>query len=191
MKSQIIVILVGLINLLTVLEVLAQKADTPTVFTRHQVGFNASEALRVFERPRGDHYKVYYLYNFTKATSLRTGLNYSLDTSGTGSLKIGIKTGWKRVFKDYGKWKFYLGGDIIAEYEKFSSSSRRNYEAGVGPLFGVIFYMNDHFSVSTDTNLFFKVKHYNNPDSFNPVNSETWVIMDIANIGQLILSVHF
>jgi hypothetical protein len=171
--------------------VFAQSAKTPDVITRHQVGFNASEALRVFERPRGDHYKINYQYKFNQKSSFRAGVNYSLDTSGAGSIKIGVKTGWQKIFKDYGAWKFYYGADAISEFEKFSSSSRRNYEMGAGPLFGVIFYMNDHFSISTDTNLFFRLKHYNDPDSFNPDNSETWIAMDIANIGQLVLSVHF
>lgn len=171
-------------------EASAQQADT-SFSNRHQLGYNATETIRLFQRESEHVYKLYYRYQLNSSSFLRSGLNYSLDTSGQGSLDIDIKIGFDRVFKTSGKWRFYAGGDFMGGFEKFSSSSRKNYIAGAGPFFGVIFFLNEHFSLSTEPGLFFKVKYYKNTNTFNPENSETWVEMDMVNVGQIIMSVHF
>lgn len=166
-------------------------SDSSSAIHKHQVGFNATETFRFFQRSADDLYKVHYRYKVNPQTSFRAGLNYSLDTSDQGSLLIDLKAGMDKIFKDYGNWKFYWGGDITAGYEKFSSSSRKNYQAGIAPFFGAIFYVHDHFSISTEPGLLFSGKYYKNTDTFNPDDSEFWIEMDIVNVGQIIISVHF
>ncbi|MEX2477888.1 MAG: hypothetical protein WD357_05595 [Gracilimonas sp.] len=172
-------------------EVSAQQADTSVSFNKHQLGFNAFETIRLFEKNSAENYKLYYRYKFNSSTALRTGFNYRMNTSGKGQLNINLRVGVDKIFKESGKWKFYTGGDLLAGYEKFSSSDRKNYMVGAGSFLGIIHYINEHFSLSTEPGFLFKVKYYKNPNTFNPIDSETWVEVDLVNVGQVILSVHF
>ncbi len=172
-------------------EVLAQVADTSFSTLRHQIGFNITETLRFFERSENDIYEIYYRYKLNKKTALRTGLNYNLDTSGQGRLVIEAKFGIDTITKDYDRWKVYAGADITGGFEKFESNDRKNISAGLNPFLGIIFYVNKFFSISTEPGLALTIKHFNQPSSFNPNNKETWIEMEIINVGQLIVGLHF
>ncbi len=169
----------------------AQDAEDPDSFLKHQVGFNATESLRLFENETENTYKLNYRYKLNPFTALRSGINYRYNSSDNGTFLLDLKAGVDQVFKKSDKWRFYYGADLVGGVEKLSNSTRRNYHIGLAPFLGILFYFDEHFSVSTEPGLLAGIHWFNNSDSFNPDNSEIWVEMDLVNVGQIVISIHF
>lgn len=172
-------------------EAFSQSGTSTGEYLRHQVGFNATESIRLFDQEMDQVYKLYYRLRVAPRTTLRSGVNYRMNTSGKGMLELNIKAGADREFRRSGNWRFYSGFDLDGGIEELASSTRKNYRAGLTPFLGILYYIDNHFSISTEPGLMMGVLWYKNEDTFNPDNSETWVEMNFSNVGQIIISLHF
>lgn len=186
-NSLLLIVVLFLINLS---ESSAQTAEDSVSYQTHQIGFNATETINLFE-DESETYELQYRYKINSKTALRSGLNYSFDSGDGGELTVDLKVGIDRQFKKSGQWQFYTGADLVGGIRTLSNSSRKNYKLGLTPFLGAIFYLDEHFSISTEPGLLVQVRRFKNEDSFNPDNSESWVKMDLVNVGQIIIGIHF
>lgn len=191
MKAGIFLFVLLVVIIMNISSASAQKAEADDVYLRHQIGFNAAETIRLLNKESDNAFKINYRYKINSVTAIRSGISYSLNTSDSGRLRLDVKAGIDKEFKQSGKWRFYTGGDMTGGTEKISSGGRRNYQFGFIPFLGMLFYVNEHLSLSTEPGLLFQLRHYKNNNSFNPDNSETWVEMNIVNVGQFMISFHF
>lgn len=168
-----------------------QNSEDLGVNQKHQIGFHATDTFRFIRQESDKKYKINYRYMMNPTTALRSGFNYRLNTGGTGSLQFDVRAGMDKEFKRSNRWRFYAGGDLLGGVEKMSGSSRRNYHAGLAPILGILFFVDDHFSISTEPGLLMELRYYKDENTFNPSNSKTWLEMSIINVGQFILSFHF
>ncbi|MDR8390922.1 hypothetical protein NC796_07225 [Aliifodinibius sp. S!AR15-10] len=177
--------------MIIITESFAQQAGDSDGYLKHQIGFNATESIRLFEEESDKTYKLYYRHKVNPTTAIRSGINYRMDSSGNSMLELDLKVGLDKEFKRSGNWRFYAGGDISGGLEKVPSSARRNYQLGLSPFIGFLYHIDEHFSISTEPGLLVELRRFKNTDTFNPDNSETWVEMDLINVGQLIIGIHF
>lgn len=174
-----------------VTESTAQTAVDSVAFLKHQVGFNATQTIRLFEDESTNNFELHYRYKVNPGTSLRSGINYSYDSSDGGQLSADMKVGVDKRFKKSDQWRFYSGVDLVGGIRTISNSSRKNYRIGVVPFFGAIYYLDEHFSISTEPALLAQVRRFKNEDSFNPDSSKWWFEMELVNVGQIIIGIHF
>ncbi len=186
-----IILFATLFVVLQVTESTGQSAVDSVSFLKHQVGFNATQTIRLFEDESTNNFELHYRYKVNSSTSLRSGLNYRYDSSDSGQLATDIKVGIDKRFKKSDQWRFYSGIDLVGGLQTLSSSSRKNYRIGVVPFFGAIYYLDEHFSISTEPALLAQVRRFKNEDSFNANSSTWWFEMELVNVGQLILGIHF
>lgn len=189
MKINSLLLFVTLI-LIPFTESSAQTAEDSVSYQTHQIGFNATETISLFE-DESETYALQYRYKLNSKTALRSGLNYSYDSGDGGQLTIDLKVGVDRRFKKSEQWQFYTGADLSGGLSTLSNSSRKNYKLGLSPFLGAIFYLDEHFSISTEPGLLIQIRRFENKDSFNPDNSKSWVKMDLINVGQIIIGIHF
>lgn len=180
----------GLLILISLSESSAQTAEDSVSYHPHQIGFNATETISLFEEG-SDTYELQYRYKLNPKTALRSGLNYSYDSGDGGQLTVDLKLGIDKRFEKSEQWRFYTGVDLVGGISTLSNSSRKNYKLGLTPFLGAIFYLDEHFSISTEPGLLVQYRRYKNSDSFNPDNSDSWVKMDLVNVGQIIIGIHF
>lgn len=186
-KSFLLAVIVILISLT---ESSAQSVEDSVSYQTHQIGFNATKTISLFE-DESENYELHYRYKLNPKTALRSGINYSFDSGEGGQLTIDLKVGVDRRFKKSKQWQFYTGADLMGGIRTLSNSSRRNYKLGITPFLGAIFYLDEHFSISTEPGLLLQIRRFKNEDSFNPDKSKSWVKMGLVNVGQIIIGIHF
>lgn len=191
LRTNFILFLIAFFTLINVMESSAQAAEDSVTYLTHQIGFNATETISLFEEESAQNYKINYRYKLNESTALRSGINYRFDSSDTRALTLGIKAGMDKIFKRSSSWRFYAGADIVGGVEKLSNNARRNYQMGLAPFLGMLYYLGEHFSISTEPGLLVEVRRFNDRGSFNPDNSETWVEMKLVNVGQIVIGIHF
>lgn len=186
-----IIVITTSIFVIQVAESTAQTAVDSVAFLKHQVGFNATQTIRLFEDESTNNFTLHYRYKISSQTSLRSGINYRYDSSEGGEFATDVKAGFDKQFKKSEQWRFYTGVDFVGGVRTLSNSSRKNYRIGVVPFFGAIYYLDDHFSISTEPALLAQVRRFKNEDSFNPNSSRWWFEMELVNVGQIIIGIHF
>lgn len=167
----------------------AAQDDAPFPY---QIGLEAAEFLKLLEEQdepgayalvgrwvRGEHH------------ALRIGLSYRHNTREDGTLEVGARLGADRFFVRDGRWRFYVGADVVGLYEGFGGGDRRTVRAGVSPLLGFMFFISPRFSVSTEPRLVALYNRFTETDSFREEDTEAWYTFELGGIGQLQVSFHF
>ena len=158
---------------------------------KHHIIIRAADFLRVFTKEDEKYYKIQYRFLRENQINIRSGLNFSLDTSLKTGFDIDVSIGLDRVFRSYDKWSFYYGIDAIGGLEKLRSGDRWNYTAGLSPLIGIQFKIDNHFSISIEPALLFEMNYYKDYGTFNPNNSDLWYTINIINTGTIRLGFMF
>lgn len=157
----------------------------------NQVSINAGKFLRgLFP---GDDYafEIGYRYSLKSNWAIRTSMGFQNQTSESGFHEGRLSLGADRIFKNYGKWKFYYGVDGFGYFIFYKSTSRKTLQAGISALLGVIFYISPHFSISTEPQVYILFNHYIDEDSFADDSKDDYWIYGFGNIGQIKISFHF
>lgn len=186
-----IISLAAIITFFQVTASTAQTAVDSVAFLKHQVGFNATQTIRLFEGESKNNFTLHYRYKINPQSSLRTGINYRYYSSEGGELAADVKAGFDKRFKRSERWRFYGGIDFVGGLRTLSNSSRKNYRVGLIPFFGAIYHIDEHFSISTEPGMLAQVRRFKNEESFNPNNSRWWFEMELVNVGQIIIGIHF
>ncbi len=157
----------------------------------HQVSINASKFIKGIFPGQEHEYEIGYRYALTEKLSLRSAINFYNQTTDDGYLEGGLKLGADYTFKESGNWSFYYGADLMGQYIGYRSSERENYQLGIMCFLGVIYYIGDHFSLSTEPGVFGLYNHYFDRDSFSDHKVEEYFTFGLGNIGQLTIGFHF
>lgn len=164
-----------------------EKQEEP----KHHIIIRAADFLRIFTKEDEKYYKIQYRYLRGNQTNVRGGLNFFLDTSLKTGFDIDLSIGMDRVFRVYEKWSFYYGIDAIGGLEKLRSGDRWNYKAGLSPLIGIQYKIDNHFSISVEPAILFEMNYYKDYGTFNPKNSDLWYVISIVNTGTIRLGFQF
>lgn len=155
----------------------------------YQVGISASSVFKLLEEGAPTHqYQVYGRYWTTPRRMNRIALRYRQVVGEEAEVDAGLRGGIAWVFRREGRWRFYGGGDVIAGYRRFANG-RESYRGGVSPLFGALFFIGPHVSLSLEPRL---VATYARSQRGDPSRSSSDVFsIEIDETALLILSVHF
>jgi len=155
----------------------------------YQVGISASSVFKLLEEGTPDRqYQVYGRYWTSPRRMLRGALRYRQVIGGNAEADAGLRAGFTWVFRREDRWRFYGGGDLIAGYRRFASG-RESYRGGVSPLFGALFFIGPHVSLSLEPRLVATYARSRGGDSGR--FSSDVVSIEIQESALLILSVHF
>lgn len=155
----------------------------------YQVGISASSIFKLLEEGDPTHqYQLYGRYWSTPRRMIRAALRYRHIVGENVEVDVGLRGGVAWIVRREGAWRFYGGGDILAGYRRFANGNTSS-RVGVSPLFGVLFFMSPHVSLSIEPRL---VAEYSRSVGADPAQSESDVFsFEIEGTGVLILSVHF
>lgn len=155
----------------------------------YQVGVSASSLFKLLEEGSPTRqYQAYGRHWTSPQRMSRVALRYRQVVGGNTEVDVGVRGGVARVFRLTERWRFYGGGDVIAGYRRFANG-RESYRGGVSPLFGALFFLGPHVSLSLEPRL---VATYvqSRGDDQSRSTSERFSIA-IEETALLILSVHF
>lgn len=169
---------------------LGQKSPADSLRAQpYQVGVSASSIFKLLEEGDPTHrYQLYGRYWSTPHRMVRTALRYRQVVGEDVEVDVGMRGGMAWVFRRESAWRFYGGGDILAGYRRFANGNTSS-RMGVSPLFGVLFFISPHVSLSVEPRL---VAEYSRSVGGDPAQSGSDVFsFEIEGTGLLILSVHF
>lgn len=156
-----------------------------------QIGINASRVLQLIKTQENSFDLINFRYHIKNKNCLRFGLNFYQTTADDGYLDAGFKIGYDITMRKYRKFELYFGFDIINSIRIENSSKRRNYEIGVAPLFGIIYFINSNLSISMEPNIYILFNGFIDDEKFTSDKSENWFEFGVGNIGQLQINFHF
>lgn len=173
-----------------------QSVDTLTTLEnspRHQIGFPATSTFRFLTRSDDQVYELRYRYRYRSGAHQRVSLSFKYSSADAERLDVDARFGLDRVFtrSANSRWKFYSGADFALGIEKQLTGDNWYYSAGVIPFIGALYRIDEHFSVSTEPGILLQVRHINDTSDFGTPDDETWVEMEMVDIGQITLSFHF
>ena len=96
-----------------------------------------------------------------------------------------------KLFKDYKKWQFYYGIDILGRYLYYKDRQQHFTNIALNPFFGVLFRLSKNFSVATEPGFFVKYSIRRDRRSFDPDAQTEWFESRLAKIGFVQLNFHF
>ena len=184
-RAIVIALVLGAVN---ILPATAQKDST---WFPHQISINMSKFIRGIFPSDEYAYEIGYRYRLNEKWALRTSISFQNETSETGYNEGRLKLGADRIFKDYGKWRFYYGADLFGYYISYKGTDRRIIQTGLSVLLGVIFYISPHFSLATEPDIYLLYNHYLDRNTFSENTTEEYWIFGFGNIGQIKVSFHF
>lgn len=155
----------------------------------YQVGIAASSVFKLLEEGTPDRqYQVYGRYWTSPRRMSRIALRYRQVVGGNAEVDAGLRGGLAWVFRSEDRWRFYGGGDLIAGYRRFANG-RESFRGGVSPLFGALFFIGTHVSLSLEPRLVATYAHSRGGDSGR--SGSGVVSIEIEEAALLVLSVHF
>ncbi len=173
-----------------------QTADTTATLDdppRHQLGFPATSTFRFLTRSGDQLYELRYRYRHRSDAHRRASLSFQYSSADDERLDVDARLGLDRVLSrsTNNRWQFYAGADLALGIEKRLTGNRWYYSAGLIPFIGALYRFDKHFSVSTEPGFLVQIRHLNDTDSFGTPDDDTWVEMDLVDIGQITVSFHF
>ena len=164
--------------------------DTTQVMNKHQIGFNASKFISLFNE-QTNSLEITYRMAIKQPYSIRAGLSFEQNTADDGIFDGSLRIGADKYFKKTRRWDFYYGMDAFLSREVVSSSERENVRFGGFVFLGILFHIGDHFSLSTEPNFSVLRVVFRDDDSFDPEANREWYEYSVGNIGQIQLNFHF
>lgn len=153
----------------------------------YQVGVSAPSVFKLLEEGAPtQQYQVYGRYWATPRRMNRVALRYRQVVGEEAEVDVGIRGGVAWIFRREGRWRFYGGGDVIAGHRRFANG-RSSYRGGVSPLFGALFFIGPHVSLSLEPRL---VATYARSQEGGRPSTDV-ISIEITEAALLILSVHF
>ena len=180
---------VGLIVLLSIPFYCAAQ-DTTRMISKHQVGFNASKFISLFNE-QTNSLEIIYRLRIKQPYSFRLGLSFEQNTADDGIFDGSMRVGVDRYFKNTEKWDFYYGIDAFLSRAVINSSDRITTKYGGFIFLGIMFHIGNHFSLATEPNFSILRVAFRDDDSFDPEANREWYEYSIGNIGQIQLNFHF
>lgn len=154
-----------------------------------QIGVSASSIFKLLEEGAPTHqYQIYGRYWVTPRRMNRAAMRYRHVVGENAEVDVGLRAGRAWVFRSDRRWRFYGGADALVGYRRFANGNV-SYRGGLSPLFGALFFISPHVSLSFEPSLV--ATYARSPDS-DPSGSNAGVFsFEIDGTALLILSVHF
>lgn len=159
-------------------------------FTKHQISVNASKFVVLFNE-QVNNLDLTYRYSFDKNQRIRLASSIDVSTEEGDISDYEIRLGYDFDIKDSKRWNFYTGVDLTYGQSVSKSSGRSSTNLGSYLLFGALFKIGDHFSLSTEPSLAVFRKNRTDDDSFDPDANSSWTEVKLLNIGQIKVGFHF
>jgi hypothetical protein len=160
-------------------------------YSKHQVGISATNFVKGILPSQKYSYLLNYNYSISEQYSLRSGFNFYNLAAKDGYFEYSLKFGADKVFRDYKSWKFKFGIDIISSYVEYKSDKRKYYFIGLAPFLSIQFFINKHFSLSTEPNIYGVFYQSIDPNGFASDSNKNWAEYGLGNFGQLQINFHF
>ena len=168
----------------------AQREETDSLQAYpYQVGVPSSSLFKLLEE--GDPTRqdqIYGRYWPTPRRMQRVAVRYRHVVGENSEVDVGLRGGLAWIFRGEERWRFYAGGDVVTGYRRFANGGS-SYRGGISPLFGTLFFIHPHVSLSFEPRL---VAAYARSTASEPGRSSSGVFsIEIDGTALLILSVHF
>jgi hypothetical protein len=164
------------------------KPDTFKI-NKNEIGIDVANII-TFLKKNPQSYLINYKYYFTPKSAFRGALD--LDWSSLISLGKYLDTRLGFEFnKQNDNWRLFYGTDFSFSFSKNNLQTIKTYKLGLEPLIGVKYFINKHFSISTEAKLNFYNYFYRDPFSFDTnSNSQNYRIV-LGSVGMVILNYYF
>ncbi|NQY11182.1 MAG: hypothetical protein HRT71_16925 [Flavobacteriales bacterium] len=156
---------------------------------RHQIGLNMGEFIPLF-KTQSTNLDLNYRVLFTEIWAARTAFSYSQVDDDDGYLKLDLKLGVDRIFKQTSKFSLYSGVEFVVGTENYEIDDRRTSQIGGALFIGLQYRPFKHFSISTEPGFYYFYHEFRDPLGF--INKyDSWSTYSISNVGHLLMSIHF
>jgi len=132
-----------------------------------------------------------YRYSLNESKRLRLASSLDFSTEDGDMTNYEVRLGYDFEIRTTPRWDFYSGFDFTFGQSISTATERTTTTFGSYILFGALFKMGDHFSLSTEPSLAFFGKERKDPNSFSPDANQKWTEIKLLNIGQIKVSFHF
>lgn len=166
------------------------QTSTNLVGFRNEIGIDVANIV-TFLSKKNESCLINYKHHFSEKHALRTGLNLELSSSKDGYNAFKLKGGYQYNFPISDRWRLYSGVDALLRYQSNNFQPNRSIRYGICPVVGFSFFLDKHFTVSTEISLNFFYTDYQNSASYSPEdNANIWDI-HLGSVGMLVVSYLF
>lgn len=160
--------------------------------TKHQIGIKASDIINALIKSPRYGLDLNYRLKLSQKTHFRSGLSFfSRIENNENSLSSGASLGIDWVIKDYAKWHFYWGVDLIGFYNTNELSQRSSYQASLAPFLGIMVNFSPHFSLTTEPHFYLSFLNQIDNGSITGRVSEKGFEFGLEQIGTFGVNFHF
>jgi hypothetical protein len=162
------------------------SAMLPLRGRRHEVGIVASAFFKLFEEDE-ESYALNYRLRLSRRHAMRAALSYTYTSEGSGRLDLSARLGYDRVFREDGAWRFYVGLDAVGAHERLNNGERQTLRVGVAPVLGASYRVGSRLRLGAEPRLLVRRGWARRDGAL----TDRWWEMELAGIGELIISVIF
>ena len=159
-------------------------------YTKHQISVNASKFIVLFNE-QVNNLDLSYRHSFADNQRLRLASSVDISTEEGDISDYEIRLGYDFDIKNSKRWSFYAGTDFTYGQSISASSGRSTTKFGPYLLFGALFKIGNHFSLSTEPSLTVFRKTRRDDESFDLDANSSWTEVKLLNIGQIKVGFHF
>lgn len=155
----------------------------------NEIGIGISSFVKVIFDRDENSFGVVYKRNFNINLAARLGFNIKYSSKNDGKLFLGVAPGLEANMKVIGdRWRFYYGGDLSLQVNRFNSNKRTEYIVGVTPFVGVSFQIGKHFSINTEPGILFTYNAFDRGDFID--GTEHSFGIELSRLGTIRLNFH-
>ena len=159
---------------------------------RHQLGVGLPKLVNHVFSIDENAFLLNYRYQVSEKVNLRFGVDFKVATNESDLNFVAGKFGVDKQIKRFNKWVFYLGSDITCRYLRDPLINSDAIKVTNQVLLGIMYYFDEHFSMSMEPYLAFEYNYYNDRDSFDlDQQNQHWFSSYIGGVGFLQLNFHF
>lgn len=158
---------------------------------KHQIGIGISKFVNSAFTSDKNAYSINYRYALTEKIHVRAGALYEKDDSEGGFTDFGIKLGADKIIKNYTKWHFYYGIDVMTNYNNYKNINKNQYMLGIMPFLGIQFNLSQNFSFTVEPGFYVRHNIVVDHATFSNDNRNSWTESGLGKLGYVNLNFHF
>lgn len=169
------------------LQLLAQDSSY-----HHQIGIGVPKLVKHVFSVDENSFLLSYRNTSCPKINFRGGLDFSFTNREDDINYYAVKLGVDTYLKKFKKWDVYTGIDVSFRYAYSDLLKTVNTRASLNVLFGIMYKVSPHFSISTEPYLFFASNYFNDEDTYD-VNqkNQKWESFGMGGVGFLSVNFHF
>ncbi len=170
----------------------SQKSDAFAAKNKYQIGISISKIMNnLFPSDKNSFLLESRISSKNDNFCYRVGANYDISTDEDGVYRMGVKLGLDKVFKQSKNWCFYYGVDLGYTHSYLKISKRHTGDVLLSPFLGVMYKFSEHFSISTEPNIYLVQKISIDNGTFAKDNKKYWFESGFGKVGFIQLNFHF